>query len=103
MGTFVPLESKGGVVSTLERVEVRTAGDFGDFMRRARLDQNLTQAELAAEVGKTRKWVSQVELGQTMPTLPAVILVARVLGFSLALDRVDPAGEGLLTQVLGEL
>ena len=56
-------------------VTITRDGVFADFMAGKRRDLGLTQTELASEVGRSRKWVSDVELGKTMPTLPAVLRV----------------------------
>lgn len=83
-------------------IQITTAEDFAYVMRDARVRRGITQADLAVRIGKSRKWVIDVERGETMPTLPAVIQVSHVLGFSLSLNRVDEESQDLLSMVLGE-
>ncbi len=86
------------------RMRISSATDFAILMKNARLDAGLTQAELADRVGKSRKWVVDVERGVINPTLSSVIDVCRVLEFSLSVAKEErPAGDvDLLALVLGE-
>lgn len=74
------------------------------LMKSARLDASMTQAELAERVGKSRKWIVDVERGAINPTLRSVIDVCRVLDFSLSVSKQErPAGSvDLLALALGE-
>ncbi|MFT3942667.1 MAG: helix-turn-helix domain-containing protein [Ancrocorticia sp.] len=86
------------------RMRISSANDFAILMKNARLDAGLTQAELADRVGKSRKWVVDVERGAINPTLSSVIDVCRVLEFSLSVAKQERlAGDvDLLALVLGE-
>ena len=53
---------------------------FASFVRSGRLRANMTQEELAQSVGKTRRWVHDVESGKVTPSLGAAIEVAAALG-----------------------
>lgn len=53
---------------------------LGHELRRRRLAAHLSQDEVSTPL--TRGYVSQVERGQTMPSLPALIVMAEHLGTS---------------------
>jgi transcriptional regulator with XRE-family HTH domain len=53
---------------------------LGSEVRRRRLAAHLSQGELSAPL--TRAYISQVESGRTLPSLPALILLAERLGTS---------------------
>ncbi len=53
---------------------------IGDELRRRRLAAHLSQDEVSAPL--TRGYVSQVERGLTMPSLPALMVLAEHLGTS---------------------
>jgi transcriptional regulator with XRE-family HTH domain len=52
----------------------------GFELRRRRLEANLSQANISAPM--TRAHISQVEAGRTLPSLPALIVLAERLGTS---------------------
>ncbi len=83
-------------------IRIRTAADFAVFVRQARLEQNLSQEALAAQVDKSRNWVSSVETGKTMPTLPAVLLLATALGFVTGFKERDKEGDRILATIKKE-
>jgi transcriptional regulator with XRE-family HTH domain len=49
-------------------------------LRKRRLEANLSQSSLSAPL--TRAFISQVEAGRTLPSLPALIVLAERLGTS---------------------
>ena len=49
----------------------------------ARVENNLTQAELAEKVGVTRQTISLIENGKYNPTLNLCLAIARVLNKTL--------------------
>jgi transcriptional regulator with XRE-family HTH domain len=53
---------------------------LGNEIRRRRLAAHLSQDEVSAPM--TRGYVSQVERGRAMPSLPALIVIAEHLGTS---------------------
>lgn len=53
-------------------------------MRQLRKEKHLSQAALALEAGLDRTYISLLELGQRSPTLDTLMLLAPVLGVSLA-------------------
>ncbi len=82
---------------------IATPEDFSAIMRSLRVEKNVTQAQLANQVGKTRRWVSDVERGVIAPTLPAVLAVMRILGYKMNFSAaVDEVGVDLIALALGE-
>lgn len=65
----------------------------------------LAVVAVAERVGKSRKWIVDVERGVINPTLRSVIDVCRVLDFSLSVSKQKrPAGSvDLLALVLGRI
>ena len=55
----------------------------GDYMRRAREEAKLTQAELADKAGVARGTLARIERGNQQGTLSTVILLADALGLPL--------------------
>jgi transcriptional regulator with XRE-family HTH domain len=53
---------------------------LGSEVRRRRLAAHLSQGEIRAPL--TRAYISQVESGRTLPSLPALIVLAERLGTS---------------------
>jgi transcriptional regulator with XRE-family HTH domain len=53
---------------------------LGSEVRRRRLAAHLSQVQLSAPL--TRAYISQVESGRTLPSLPALIVLAERLGTS---------------------
>jgi transcriptional regulator with XRE-family HTH domain len=58
----------------------RFSAGLGRELRRRRIAARLSQDELSPPL--TRGFISQVELGRTMPSLPALIVIAERLGTS---------------------
>ena len=56
----------------------RLRSSLGSELRRRRLAAHLSQVELSAPM--TRAYISQVESGRTLPSLPALIVLAERLG-----------------------
>ncbi len=54
-------------------VSLRTPSDIGAYIRASRKSLNLGQAELAARVGVSRLWISQVERGKAGASLGLVL------------------------------
>ena len=52
-------------------------------LKLARVEQNLTQAELAERVGVTRQTIGLIEVGRYNPTLKLCIGLARATGKTL--------------------
>jgi transcriptional regulator with XRE-family HTH domain len=63
--------------------------ELGTRLARTRLEHNLTQAELAAESGVSKKTIERLEAGEA-GALSTFIRVLRALGQLDALDRLVP-------------
>jgi transcriptional regulator with XRE-family HTH domain len=73
-----------GKASITKLLPIERATQFrsslGSELRRRRLAAHLSQGELSAPL--TRAYISQVESGRTLPSLPALIVLAERLGTS---------------------
>jgi transcriptional regulator with XRE-family HTH domain len=63
--------------------------ELGSRLERIRLDQNMTQEQVADAAGVSRQTVARIEAGETAK-LPAFIRVLRALGMLGALERAIP-------------
>ncbi|UUE20064.1 MULTISPECIES: helix-turn-helix transcriptional regulator [unclassified Microbacterium] len=66
---------------------------FAQFVRRTRLARNITQDELAQAVGKSRRWVHDLENGKVDPSLSAAVSVAAALEYTVSLELDQPSGD----------
>jgi len=62
--------------------------DLGSLIRSLRKKKGWTQEELATELGKTRRWMMQVELGQTNADIATILRALRMLGVRLRIEDV---------------
>ena len=74
------------------RDESRTAA-LGQCLRRARLQQGLSQMELAYSVGMVPSQISLLEHGHSLPTLFGVLRLLGALGLSVEVLCVAMEGE----------
>lgn len=68
-------------------MHLRSTNAFARFVRGTRLGADITQDELALAVGKSRRWVHDLEAGKVDPSLSAAIAAAAALGFTVSLER----------------
>jgi len=61
-----------------------TNGDVGSNIREARMQQGITQAELAGAVGVHRTTIVKVEAGKRAVSAPMLVLFANALGVDVA-------------------
>lgn len=59
---------------------------LGAALRRARREERLTQAALAAQLGVSAAYVQKLEGGRANPTLGQLANIAKALGRSLEVD-----------------
>jgi HTH-type transcriptional regulator/antitoxin HipB len=57
--------------------------DFGALLREYRFKRGLSQADLAARLQTTQKWISQIENGKSTAHVGLVLRALNELGFSL--------------------
>ncbi|MFF3735383.1 multiprotein-bridging factor 1 family protein [Streptomyces sp. NPDC002476] len=74
-----------------EHVDARLAGDLGQAVYDRRIELSLSRAELADRAAMTEPQVPQLEGGDTVPPLPMLRRLAKVLDGSLtvAIDEGD--------------
>lgn len=53
--------------------------EFGDNLRRCRLEKGLSQADLAAEIDMSTNAISEIERGITDTSLTTIVKIARAL------------------------
>lgn len=70
-----------------ERVSLKTLGSYGVFVRSLRIQAGVTQEELAQKIGKSRRWLQDVERGRVALSFPAAIALLNSLGFDLIAER----------------
>jgi transcriptional regulator with XRE-family HTH domain len=68
---------------------VYTAASLGDAIRHYRTEAGLTQAELAAQTGLQRSYLSELEGGKETEQLKRLLRVLRHLGVRMTLDKAD--------------
>lgn len=72
----------------------------GQDIRALRKTRALTLSDLAAAVGRSVGWLSQVERGQTMPAIPDLGRLAEILGVTISFffraSSRNPAERGLI-------
>ncbi len=64
----------------------RLAFELGRRVRELRVQQGLSQTELAQRAGMTQPAVARFEAGGTVPTLPVLERLARALGAKLSVQ-----------------
>jgi HTH-type transcriptional regulator / antitoxin HipB len=78
------------------------ANDLGLYLRETRLAASMTQAQLAARAGVSRRWLSDLEAGKPTAEVGLVFRVVAALG--LFLDaRPEPAADFDLDAYLDNL
>lgn len=71
---------------------------IGEAVRRTRLDQGMTQEQLASAIGVTQPRLSAIERGDTPPGLPQIQAIEKALGVKAghvlrAAGQIVPEGE----------
>lgn len=62
---------------------IESAVELGALVRRARQAEEMTQQELADQVGTTRQWVIRLERGENSPAMSTVLVTLSVLGLEM--------------------
>jgi transcriptional regulator with XRE-family HTH domain len=68
---------------------VYTAASIGPAIRHYRLQEGLTQAELADRVGLTPSYLSRLENGQETEQLRRIVAIFKQLGVRITLQHAD--------------
>ena len=71
-------------------MRIRSVLELGHFVRATRREKDLTQADLAALVGVSRKWVGELESGKRTIDLSLVLRTLNALGLVLDVDARQP-------------
>lgn len=69
----------------------RLAFELGRRVRELRVQQGMSQTELARRAGMTQPAVARFEAGGTVPTLPVLERLARALGAELTVHLAPPS------------
>ncbi len=73
-------------------MRLRLASDIGNVIRNERKDSGMSQSEMAAVAGVSRKWLSDVENGKDTAEIGMVLMVLRKLRIDLQVaERPQPA------------
>jgi transcriptional regulator with XRE-family HTH domain len=67
--------------------------EIGERLSRARLDKNLSQAQLALEAGVSKRTIERMEAGESVQ-ITSFVRVLRALGRIEALDGIIPESDG---------
>jgi HTH-type transcriptional regulator / antitoxin HipB len=69
---------------------IRYRRDVGALIRDHRKRKGWTQEELATKLGKTRRWMTKVELGQTNPDISSILRALQLLDLALQPVKLEP-------------
>lgn len=69
---------------------IRYRRDVGALIRDHRKRKGWTQEELATKLGKTRRWMTKVELGQTNPDISSILRALHLLDLALQPVTLEP-------------
>lgn len=73
-------------------MKINSAGDLAAAVRGRRISLGLSQADLAAQAGVSRPWLSKVEAGRPTAEFGLVLRLLDALGLSLDVDESDGGG-----------
>jgi len=68
---------------------IYSASSLGDAIRHYREQADLTQAQLADELGLPRSYLSELEQGKETEQLARILQALRFLGVRITLDKAD--------------
>jgi HTH-type transcriptional regulator / antitoxin HipB len=85
-------------------MRIASSRDLGLYVRDRRRDLAMTQVELAAAAGVSRRWLSNLEAGKATAEVGLVLRILHVLGLVLDARSAEPAsGDVDLDELLREL
>ncbi len=76
-------------MSSMKDITLRTAEQLGAAIRLKRKEKNLTQSELAKRLGAERKWVINLESGNSKAEIGLVLRALEALNLSASLIDAD--------------
>ena len=71
------------------RATIKSLQDLRDLVRSERKRRKLTQSKAAALIGRTQKWLSDLESGRSNPPTSMMLEILTLLGVSLIVETVD--------------
>ena len=72
-------------------MQVATAADLGQLVKAARIRRGMSQADLAAAAGVSRRWMVDLEAGKPRAELDLALRVLAALGVVLRADAPESA------------
>lgn len=78
-------------------MQVATAADVGRLVRAARTSRAMSQADLAAAAGVSRRWMVDLEAGKPRAELALALRVLAVLGVGLHTDAPETPHSSVAT------
>lgn len=76
------------------RMQIRSSQDLGNLVAEARRQRQLTQRQVAKEIGVTQAWISKVERGQSKAWIGNVLRLAAFLDITLVGEIGSPSKVG---------
>ena len=62
------------------------AGSFGDLIREARIEEGVSQGELARRIGSHQSTIARLERGETAATLTTLERIANAMGMQVQIS-----------------
>jgi len=88
-----------GILSSMKDINLRTAEQLGAVIRLKRKEKDLTQSELAKLLGAERKWVINLESGNSKAEIGLVLRALEALNLRASLTDGDkPNTRGTLRE-----
>lgn len=69
-----------------------TVDIVGLAIRMARVEQGLTQAQLASKLGVSRQWLIDIERGRGNPSYETLFRIAEKMGFAIEINQSKDSG-----------
>jgi y4mF family transcriptional regulator len=76
-------------------MRIGNARDLGLVVRQSREDRGITQVQLAAEAGVSRRWLSELEAGKATAEVGLVLRTFHALGLGLSTYPLGPGPGGI--------